>query len=168
MSQFPTTNETFATQPPPSHHIHDSSDVLPGARGAAQAAPDYSADVTNDSGVWQDRNQREFGAGTDTGAVMAGGQHSTSPESFGDTQGGRTAFNEDRPMGVEPTERGGVAVGGDPNLPEGKAKLADKIIGKTQKVAGKVMSKPAMHEKGELREAGGKAAAQGQARAPHD
>lgn len=189
MSQFPTTNETFATQPPPSHHIHDSSDVLPGARGAAQAAPDYSADVTNDSGVWQDRNQREFGAGTDTGTVMAGGQHSTSPEPFEDTQGGRTAFNEDRPMGVEPTERGGVAVGGDPNLPEGKAKLADKIIGKTQKVslnvllrfvadvfliacapqvAGKVMSKPAMHEKGELREAGGKAAAQGQARAPHD
>ncbi|KAL1938328.1 hypothetical protein VTO73DRAFT_11779 [Trametes versicolor] len=84
-------------------------------------------------GVRQDRKQREFGAGTDTGAVMVGGQHSMNP-----------------------------------NLPERKAKLADEIIGKTQKVAGKVTSQPAMHEKGKLREAGGKTAAQGQARAPHD
>ncbi len=29
---------------------------------------------------------------------------------------------------------GGVAVGGDPNLSEGHAKMTDKIIGKTQKV----------------------------------
>ena len=43
--------------------------------GAPQAAVDYSADVTNDSGVWESRNERRFGAGTDTGAVMAGGQH---------------------------------------------------------------------------------------------
>ena len=33
---------------------------------------------------------------------------------------------------------------------------------------GKVFDKEALHEKGELREAGGKAAAMGQARAPHD
>ncbi|KAI0632721.1 hypothetical protein C8Q77DRAFT_1073741 [Trametes polyzona] len=171
MSQFPTTNQTFTTQPPPSHHIHNSSDPLPGARGAAAAqAPNYSAEVTNDSRVWQDRNQREFGAGTDTGAVMAGGQHSADPDTARSTsaQDGRTAFSEDRPMDVEPTERGGVAVGGNPNLPEGKAKLTDKIVGKTQKVTGKMTKNPALHEKGELREAGGKAAAQGQARAPHD
>ena len=29
---------------------------------------------------------------------------------------------------------GGVAIGGQPNLPEGHAGLGDKIIGKTQKV----------------------------------
>ena len=35
-------------------------------------------------------------------------------------------------------------------------------------VAGKIMRNPDLHEKGELREAGGKDAAIGQARAPHD
>ena len=38
MSTNPTSNGTgtnpFTTQPPPSHHLHNSSDVLPGARGA--------------------------------------------------------------------------------------------------------------------------------------
>ena len=81
MSQFPPTgtdaSNTFTAQHPPSHHLHGSSDPLPGARGApAPAAPNYSADVTNDSRVWQNRNDREFGAGSDTAAVMAGGQHS--------------------------------------------------------------------------------------------
>ncbi|KAI0739299.1 hypothetical protein BC629DRAFT_1565167 [Irpex lacteus] len=61
----------------------------------------------------------------------------------------QNAFTEDRPMNVQPTGARGVA---------GKAKATDKIIGKTQK----------MHEKGELREAGGKEAAAGRARAPHD
>ncbi|KAH9856179.1 hypothetical protein C2E23DRAFT_866235 [Lenzites betulinus] len=170
MSQFPSTTQsnTFSTQPPPSHHIHDSSDPLPGTRGAAAPPPNYSAEVTNDSRVWQSRNEREFGAGTDTGAVVAGAQHSTSPGPMTSESDGQSAFTEDRPMGVQPTERGGVAIGGDSNLPEGKAKLADKIIGKTQKVTGKMTHNAAMHEKGELREAGGKAAAQGQARAPHD
>ncbi len=42
------------------------------------------------------------------------------------------------------------------------------LIAGAAQVAGKVMSKPAMHEKGELRETGGKGAAQGQARAAHD
>jgi hypothetical protein len=36
------------------------------------------------------------------------------------------------------------------------------------KVVGKVTHKPELHEKGELREAGGKAASMGDARAPHD
>ena len=35
-------------------------------------------------------------------------------------------------------------------------------------VAGKMTHNPELHEKGELREAGGKLAAQGRARAPHD
>ncbi|KAI0669011.1 hypothetical protein C8Q78DRAFT_1044153 [Trametes maxima] len=71
-------------------------------------------------------------------------------------------------MDVRPTAVGGVAVGGDADLPEGHAGLADKVIGKTQKVTGKMTHNAAMHEKGELREAGGKKAAMGQARAPHD
>ncbi|KAI0776638.1 hypothetical protein BD413DRAFT_610249 [Trametes elegans] len=164
-----TANNTFTAQPPPAHHIHRDSEPLPGSRGAAPAAPNYDAAVTNDSATWQSRNEREFGAGTDTGAVVAGGQHQGGRGPFGSNPtDSRTAYDEPRPLGVEPTERGGVAVGGDSNLPEGKAKVTDKIIGKTQKVAGKVTHNAAMHEKGELREAGGKLAAQGQARAPHD
>ncbi|EKM52811.1 uncharacterized protein PHACADRAFT_212020 [Phanerochaete carnosa HHB-10118-sp] len=64
--------------------------------------------------------------------------------------------------------QGGAGVDGGDNLPEGHAKTADKLIGKTQKVAGKMMRKPALHEKGELREAGGKDAAAGRARVPLD
>ena len=98
---------------------------------------------------------------------------------------GRTAFTEERPLGVQPTSQGasfittfltsltdthtgGVAVGGQDDKPMGHAKLTDKIVGKTEKVMGKMSKNPQMREKGELREAGGKAAATGQARAPHD
>lgn len=79
---------------------------------------------------------------------------------------------------------GGVAIGGESDLPEGNAGFGDKMIGKTQKVDssphymfmylqrlkvfGKYTHNPEMHEKGELRETGGKAAAHGQARAAHD
>ena len=81
---------------------------------------------------------------------------------------------------------GGVAIDGRDDVPEGRANLADKLIGKTQKVsmaggpsqnqfrpilgqvAGKITKNPEMHEKGELREAGGKGAVTGEARAPHD
>lgn len=80
---------------------------------------------------------------------------------------------------------GGVAIGGKDDLPEGKAGMADKLVGKTQKVrvpivglrisaerhlqvVGKYTHNVELHEKGELREAGGKAAVAGQARVPHD
>ncbi|OCH84009.1 hypothetical protein OBBRIDRAFT_742343 [Obba rivulosa] len=155
--------------PPPVHRQHDSNDVLPGARGGARPA-DYSAEVTNDSRTWKDSNERQFGAGTDNDAVMAGGQHDTpeQPQARSQSEVGRNAFNEDRPLGVQPASQGGVAIAGQDDLPEGHAKMTDKLIGKTQKVAGKMMRNPDMHEKGELREAGGKAAVDGEARVPHD
>ncbi|KAF8555186.1 hypothetical protein OG21DRAFT_1496474 [Imleria badia] len=81
---------------------------------------------------------------------------------------GRNAFNSERPLGVTPVPEGGVAIGGQPNLPEGKANMGDKIVGKTQKVIGKYTHNPDLHERGELRETGGKAAAEGRARAAHD
>ena len=80
-----------------------------------------------------------------------------------------SGFSSERPTDVKPTNEGGVAVGGqDDDLPEGKAGFADKMIGKTQKAVGKIAKKPDMEEKGELRAAGGKQAAMGQARVPHD
>ena len=101
MSQnnFTGAGNTFASQPPPTHHVHKSSDVLPGARGAAQDAPNYSTDVTENPRVWQDEHERNYGAGSDTRQVVAGGQHDT-PDN------GRSAFTEARPLGVEPTEQG--------------------------------------------------------------
>lgn len=118
------TGYTFATQPPPSHHVHKSSDVLPGARGAAgqQAPPDYSMDVTENSRVWQepqDSDQHErttYGAGSDTRQVVPGGQHdydtpkntqTASAPATGAGAGsgppGHGAYSEDRP---QPTEQG--------------------------------------------------------------
>ncbi|KAH7882723.1 hypothetical protein F5I97DRAFT_1931333 [Phlebopus sp. FC_14] len=83
-------------------------------------------------------------------------------------EGKQTAFNSERPLGVAPAPEGGVAIGGQANLPEGHAGLGDKIVGKTEKVIGKLSHKPDMHERGELRETGGKATAEGHARAAHD
>ncbi|KAI0944301.1 hypothetical protein AcW1_002046 [Taiwanofungus camphoratus] len=157
-------DNAYIAQPPPEHHVHHSSDAIPGARGAEQSA-DYSTNVTNDSRTWTDENQRQFGTDDDT---MASGQHDSAGGATPNAESGRNAYNEDRPLGVQPTSKGGVAVGGQEDLPEGHARVTDKLIGKTQKVVGKVTRNPEVHEKGELREAGGKAAAKGEARAPHD
>ncbi|OJA14378.1 hypothetical protein AZE42_07744 [Rhizopogon vesiculosus] len=66
-----------------------------------------------------------------TGAGVSA-PHPDSPQSA--SARGNTAFTSDRPLGVQPMSEGGVAVGGQPDLPEGHAGLGDKIIGKTQKV----------------------------------
>ncbi|KAG1750415.1 uncharacterized protein EDB91DRAFT_1243992 [Suillus paluster] len=72
---------------------------------------------------------------------------------------GNTEFTSDRPLGVKPTPEGRVAIGGQPNQPEGHAGFGDKVIGKTQKaglVIGKYTKNDELHEKGELRETRGK------------
>ncbi|KIJ64326.1 hypothetical protein HYDPIDRAFT_90566 [Hydnomerulius pinastri MD-312] len=143
----------------PTHQLHDSSQPLPGSntRGAAQTQ-DYSPEHmerlpsstihgADPTGVTKER----------TGG--AGGQQGSQ---------GKTAFNSERPLGVAPAPEGGVAIGGQGNLPESQAGLGDKLVGKTQKVIGKYTNKPELHEKGELRETGGKAATEGRARATHD
>ncbi|KAI0060175.1 hypothetical protein BV25DRAFT_1787906, partial [Artomyces pyxidatus] len=82
---------------------------------------------------------------------------------------GQNANNSSRPLDVKPTAAaGGVARGGQEDLPMGKANVMDKVIGKTEKVVGKLTKNADMHESGELREAGGKKAAAGEARVPHD
>jgi hypothetical protein len=45
--------------------------------------------------------------------------------------------------------------------------LPGRLMQGGSQVIGKVTNNSTMHERGELREAGGKAAVQGQARAPH-
>jgi hypothetical protein len=51
-----------------------------------------------------------------------------------------------------------VDMDGNNDPSTGKVSALDKMIGKTEKVLGKVMKKESMQEKGELRESGGKAA----------
>lgn len=99
-----THNNPYVSQPPPEHHVHRDSEVLPGARDAAASA-NYDASLTNDSQTWKDNNQRQFGAGTDDRNVMAGGQHDTS----GAPDSGRNAFNAERPLDVQPTSQGEYA-----------------------------------------------------------
>ncbi|KAH8114990.1 hypothetical protein DFH11DRAFT_1590816 [Phellopilus nigrolimitatus] len=78
------------------------------------------------------------------------------------------ASESERPLNVQPAREGGVAVDGRESLPKGKAGFVDKVIGKTEKAYGKYFNIPERHEKGELRESGGRTAEQGEARAPHD
>ncbi|KAJ7619571.1 hypothetical protein FB45DRAFT_871705 [Roridomyces roridus] len=137
----------------PEHHVHRTDEPLPGARGGAPAA-DYNPDTIErmPSSAWEDPSTRDtpdvtFAASADKG---------------------RDAFSEERLTGVQPHD-GGVAIdgtAGHDQMPTGKASATDRVIGKAQKVIGKVTHNPEMLDKGELRETGGKAAMQ--ARADHD
>jgi len=138
-----TVDDSFAR---PAHHVHKESEPLP-----ATAAHEYDA-YAREADEDADADMNDFKE-NDTNAVVAGGQHEAS---------------SGRPLGVRETPQGGVAIDGRDDLPEGKAKLTDKLVGKTQKLAGKATKNQDMHERGELREAGGKAAAMGEARVPHD
>ncbi|KAF9006983.1 hypothetical protein BDQ17DRAFT_1423074 [Cyathus striatus] len=161
----------------PEHRIHDTSDPLPGAKGAT-ATVDYSA------GTIQNAKFPPIALGLDKNSASEKGCWTGSPGAREDfRQNGfdsqTTPFTNryetaddtvgpERQMHAQSQTHGGVSIDTDyrDDLPEGKAKLDDKIIGKTQKVLGKVSKKPEMLEKGELRETGGKAAVRGEARAP--
>jgi len=137
--------------PRPEHHIHDSSEPLPGAQpavddstNAMERTPSSAFDPENIDNPNMQTNFARSGSAA-----------------------GQTAFNSERPMNVQPAQEGGVAVGGESDLPIGKVSFGDKVIGKAEKVAGKYTKKPEMQAKGELREAGGKDAVLGNARAPH-
>nr|VWP00749.1 Polyketide synthetase protein [Ganoderma boninense] len=144
--------------PPTQHHLHKSSDVLPGAARAqvGRGAGNDDDDDVRDPESFEDRLAAPDQQVQDQYPSSAYGAE------------GRNAWTEERPLGVQPTARGGVAIGGREDLPETHASAADKLVGKTQKVVGKITKNPEMHERGELRESGGKAAAMGEGRAPHD
>ncbi|KAH9980579.1 hypothetical protein BJV74DRAFT_856270 [Russula compacta] len=123
---------------PPQHQLHSPNEPLPGSRTDLQPSE---------------------------------AQHlkkSPSHEEVTQRAQGQNAFNSERPLDVRPTQSGGVARGGQDDLPIGKANLLDKVIGKAEKVIGKATQNADVHEAGELREAGGKKAATGEARALHD
>ncbi len=162
----------------PEHHIHSDADPIPGNRGVDPV--DYSAESMerNPSSTWKSGNPNtEFGeSGRQTGGEHHAQQHQhkrdqqpgqnfdsdLAPSNAGtgfETRGapptgsgaGATAFNSERPMGVQPSSAGmflrdlyklgidyfsgGAAIGGRDDLPEGKASAMDKMIGKTEKVS---------------------------------
>ena len=191
--------DNFRGQPRPEHHLHRDSEPLP-----SKDSTSHDNGRLKGSGPWE--NRRDIGAfiylpatapspaSFDTRTTLIGdvrflgvtGFHQGTPD-FHDSPSGQNAFNSERPLNVKPTNEGGVAIDGRGDLPEGHSNVADKMIGKAQKViylpvpsassvptntlckvAGKYMNKPELHEKGELRESGGKLAVTGEARVPHD
>jgi len=74
-----------------------------------------------------------FGLITDIRLLGVTGIHQGTPE-FQDSSTSQNAFNSERPLNVKPTDQGGVAIDGRGDLPEGHANMADKVIGKMQKV----------------------------------
>ncbi|KAJ7717553.1 hypothetical protein B0H16DRAFT_1610725 [Mycena metata] len=153
---LPTTGTAnLTTEARPEHHVHKSSEPLPGARGGAPAA-DYTAEHMErlPSSVWQDADASQ--------PTREAAELSTVKPELERTHSatGRTAISGDRPTNIEPHSEGGVAIdGGHEGAPAGKASASDKIIGKAQAVVGKLAHKPEMQEKGELRQAGDKAGA---------
>ncbi|KAF9221796.1 hypothetical protein BS17DRAFT_710360 [Gyrodon lividus] len=159
----------------PRHQLHDPSQPLPGSDVPAAAQtqgylPENKRLPVSDPAGATQQPTGQIGTEDLTACQSGKGQGAAGPGGFAAQHGsqGRTAFNSERPLGVAPTPEGGVAIGGQSDLPEGHAGFGDRFIGKTQKVVGKYTNNPEMHEKGELRETGGKAAAEGRARAAHD
>ncbi|KAF9643657.1 hypothetical protein BDM02DRAFT_3077565, partial [Thelephora ganbajun] len=74
--------------------------------------------------------------------------------------------NSEHPLNMQFTNQGDAAVDGHGGLPEGHPNVTDKMIGECQSLTRKHMNKPELHEKGELRESGGKLAVVGEAHAP--
>ncbi|KAH9976836.1 armadillo-type protein [Lactifluus volemus] len=71
----------------------------------------------------------------------------------GGRRAGKNAFNFEKPWIFKPTQAGGLTRGGQEDLPMGKARFLDKVIGKSEKVIGKATQNDDMQETGELREA---------------
>jgi len=140
--------DNFRGQPRPEHHIHRESEALPNNDSMA-----YGQDQSKDT-PWE--NRRDTGTSptfrhsssyvlctpfrnnvwTDYGVfhlLGVTGNRQGTPD-FQDSSFSQNAFNSERPLNVKPTNQGGVAVDGRGDLPEGHANMADKMIGKMQKV----------------------------------
>ncbi|TFY79475.1 hypothetical protein EWM64_g4534 [Hericium alpestre] len=131
MSQFDAspTNPTGVGERP-QHHQHNPSEPLPGARGG-QPAADYSADtIERTDGQTTGFDQGRRFENRDSDRVQG-----LQPTYGVDDRGEQNVPVDSRPTDYQPTRAGG-APGDDDELPEGKASMMDKVIGKTQKVRG--------------------------------
>ena len=96
-----------ASAAPPSHHLHRESDALPGARDNAFSSdmrdPAFSSGARGDSDFGSQRFAGP-GAGMGTGAQMDSVRMRDDDDD--DLPMGRSAFTEERPLGVQPTDQG--------------------------------------------------------------
>jgi hypothetical protein len=134
----------------PAHHFHSDKEPLPGAKGG-QPTIDYSAEN-------MDRlpNQDFIPPGTtgmthhDTHGPSHIGAHKPAAGAFGHEEqpgpfGGTTGHGPTTHM-THPA----------PGHPQKKATIGDKIVGKTEELAGKIAHNPEMQEKGAIRAQVGK------------
>ncbi|KAI6002386.1 hypothetical protein F5J12DRAFT_894146 [Pisolithus orientalis] len=135
----------------PQHRLHDPNQPLPRREGREgenfERAPESCGGrpTTARERVWWN------GVGAERGEDYLQGAGA-----------GRNAYTTDRPLGAA------LRLAASLTSTPARLGVTDKIFGKTEKVVGKMTNNPEMHERGELREAGGRAAAEGHARAPHD
>jgi hypothetical protein len=135
MSGIPMNNESYNIDsvPPstrPEHHLHDTSDRLPGAKGAAPTV-DYSVGTVDrtPSSAWDDQpttHRTDRGNHHSTTTHSSTTHHPTShtgldsakpPMTRSDSAKGKTAFETERPLGVKPTPAGQLVIyDGDDDL----------------------------------------------------
>ncbi|KAH7906859.1 hypothetical protein BJ138DRAFT_1093573 [Hygrophoropsis aurantiaca] len=153
----------------PAHHIHKSSEPLPGSNSRAAAqTQDYSPDTI-------ERTPSSALHDTTASSGPQRGQLHTQT-SFGDedTDSTHATLGSPAPSGPSTTRTGaginaplqGTQQARDelPGVPTGQPKMGDKVIGKAQQLVGKATKNPVMQEKGEIRGTNGKGAVQEAAR----
>ncbi|KAK0497758.1 hypothetical protein EDD18DRAFT_118411 [Armillaria luteobubalina] len=174
MSQDP--NDSYNQSTQPQHHLHSSSDVLPGDRRGNMDDQNMGSDNLGQGGQTAQTRANEFGGQRQPESAFGGQQQSGLQQQGGNVGLGSGAGAGDWERGAGQTQ-GGVPVEGHHHhhhsghhhggqQPVQAAQQAaqkpvsttDKLIGKTQKVVGRVADNSEMQTKGELRESGGKGA----------
>ena len=136
--------DSFDGQSRPEHHLHRESEPLPGSDSVASSqdqSKDSLRENRQDTGtlptLLATRPPIHFDATFELimGIRLLGvtGIRQRTPD-FEDSSFGQNALNSERPLNVEPANQGGVAIDEREGLPEGHANVADKMIGKVQKV----------------------------------
>ncbi|KAJ7584742.1 hypothetical protein C8J56DRAFT_1088477 [Mycena floridula] len=150
MSSVPHVETTNLAEATPAHHIHKDSEPLPGTQG--HLSVDYSAEALahTDNATWKSMARSEDPHPSQHAPAVE--QHAPATEQHYPAVEPYAPAVELPVPGAEPSVQ--FNSGG----PVKKVTIMDKVVGKTQQVIGKALDKPAMHEKGELREIHGKAA----------
>ncbi|KAK0213484.1 hypothetical protein IW262DRAFT_307620 [Armillaria fumosa] len=168
MSQDPNDNYNQSTQP--QHHLHRSSDVLPGDRRGNMDDQNMGSDNLGQGGQTAQTRANEFG-GLRQPESAFGGQQEGGLQQQGGNVGlgsGASAGDWERGAGGVPVEGhhhhhhsghhhgGHQPVQAAQQAAQNPVSTTDKLLGKTQKVVGRVADNTEMQTKGELRESGGK------------
>ncbi|KAF9643658.1 hypothetical protein BDM02DRAFT_3191357 [Thelephora ganbajun] len=150
--------DNFHGQPQLEHHLHRDSEPLPGSNLMA-----YGHDQHKHTGAW--RIRRDIGTSFIHLSLI------TTPTSF-DTM--LVLITDNRLFRCTRIHQGTPEFQGrrrrwwTQGPSRGRPNVTDKMIGKLQRAARKYMNQPELHEKGELRESGGKLAAAGEAHPFHN